>query len=224
MTDAHDPHEAALARWPRKHSATHWASSSKATDPRCARPTPAKCSPATIRRGYGRGSFGFGQYSDDTQLARELALSLATGRFVPEDFAARVAALFATEKDRRAWPGDRGGGAPAHRRHPVGSRGQAVAECWQRGGHARGARRVPVRQPSPDDPHRRRFGPRHASRQAVSRRGGPRRTRRQRRDPPTARPRARPPGSRVSRVPSTRRISCSPTASARCPSGSAPTP
>src|SRR5699024_10600078 len=61
-----------------------------------------------------RGRFRFGQYSDDTQLARELALSLAatTGRhglwrwprrtagprFVPQDFAARVAALFANEK------------------------------------------------------------------------------------------------------------------------------
>jgi ADP-ribosylglycohydrolase len=42
-----------------------------------------------------RGPFGFGQYSDDTQLARELALSLAAGRFVPEDFSKRVAALFA---------------------------------------------------------------------------------------------------------------------------------
>lgn len=44
---------------------------------------------------YGRGPFAFGQYSDDTQLARELALSLAAARtFAPEDFAARVAALF----------------------------------------------------------------------------------------------------------------------------------
>ena len=43
-----------------------------------------------------RGRFVFGQYSDDTQLARELALSLgATRRLVPEDFAVRVAALFA---------------------------------------------------------------------------------------------------------------------------------
>lgn len=45
---------------------------------------------------YGRGPFEFGQYSDDTQLARELALSLGAMRgFVPEDFAGRVAALFA---------------------------------------------------------------------------------------------------------------------------------
>jgi ADP-ribosylglycohydrolase len=45
-----------------------------------------------------KGPFAFGQYSDDTQLARELARSLgATRRFVPEDFSARVAALFANE-------------------------------------------------------------------------------------------------------------------------------
>lgn len=43
-----------------------------------------------------RGPFGFGQYSDDTQLARELAKSLgATRPFAPEDFSARLAALFA---------------------------------------------------------------------------------------------------------------------------------
>lgn len=45
---------------------------------------------------FWRGPFAFGQYSDDTQLARELTLSLGAMRgFVPEDFAARVAALFA---------------------------------------------------------------------------------------------------------------------------------
>jgi ADP-ribosylglycohydrolase len=45
-----------------------------------------------------RWGFAFGQYSDDTQLARELALSLASTRtFVPEDFSARVAGLFANE-------------------------------------------------------------------------------------------------------------------------------
>jgi ADP-ribosylglycohydrolase len=44
---------------------------------------------------YRRGPFGFGQYSDDTQLARELALSLGvTKSFVPDEFSARVAALF----------------------------------------------------------------------------------------------------------------------------------
>ncbi len=37
----------------------------------------------------------FGQYSDDTQLARELALSLAACKgFVPEDFSLRLAKLF----------------------------------------------------------------------------------------------------------------------------------
>src|ERR1700722_5219467 len=42
-----------------------------------------------------RGSFGFGQYSDDTQLARELCLSLgAVHPFEPADYASRIAALF----------------------------------------------------------------------------------------------------------------------------------
>lgn len=47
---------------------------------------------------YRRGPFHFGQYSDDTQLARELALSLAAATpFSPADFAHRVAGLFAQE-------------------------------------------------------------------------------------------------------------------------------
>jgi ADP-ribosylglycohydrolase len=47
---------------------------------------------------HGRGPFDFGQYTDDTQLARELAMSLgATRPFAPEDFSARVATLFADE-------------------------------------------------------------------------------------------------------------------------------
>jgi ADP-ribosylglycohydrolase len=42
-----------------------------------------------------RGPFTFGQYSDDTQLARELALSLVdNGGWKPGDFANRVAVLF----------------------------------------------------------------------------------------------------------------------------------
>ncbi len=40
-------------------------------------------------------SFAFGQYSDDSQLARELLQSYAThGRFDPEDYARRIAAIF----------------------------------------------------------------------------------------------------------------------------------
>lgn len=45
-----------------------------------------------------RGPFGFGQYSDDTQLARELALALIEEpSWKPERFAERVAELFAAE-------------------------------------------------------------------------------------------------------------------------------
>jgi len=45
--------------------------------------------------GYSRGSFDLGQYSDDSQLARELTRSFVARRqFDPADFATRVAALF----------------------------------------------------------------------------------------------------------------------------------
>lgn len=44
----------------------------------------------------GRGRFPFGQYSDDTQLARELLRSYAAcADFDPEDYARRIAELFA---------------------------------------------------------------------------------------------------------------------------------
>jgi ADP-ribosylglycohydrolase len=42
-----------------------------------------------------RASLAFGQYSDDSQLARELMQSFAArGRFDPEDYARRIAAIF----------------------------------------------------------------------------------------------------------------------------------
>lgn len=42
-----------------------------------------------------RGRFAFGQYSDDSQLARELLQSYADlGRFDPADYAARIGAIF----------------------------------------------------------------------------------------------------------------------------------
>ncbi len=45
--------------------------------------------------GMGRRPYPFGQYSDDTQLARELMRSYAAkGRFDPEDYAGRIAAIF----------------------------------------------------------------------------------------------------------------------------------
>jgi ADP-ribosylglycohydrolase len=52
--------------------------------------------------------FEFGQYSDDTQLARELLLSvLETGEWSPETFARRLAGLFARGEDVGAGPGTR---------------------------------------------------------------------------------------------------------------------
>src|SRR5215210_5920485 len=44
---------------------------------------------------YGRGPFPFGQYSDDSQLARELLQSYAEcRRFDPRDYARRIAMIF----------------------------------------------------------------------------------------------------------------------------------
>jgi ADP-ribosylglycohydrolase len=44
------------------------------------------------------GPFAFGQYSDDTQLARELAIAIVEGpAWSPQRFGARVAALFAND-------------------------------------------------------------------------------------------------------------------------------
>ena len=52
--------------------------------------------------------FPFGQYSDDTQLARELLLSFAAaGGWSPETFALRVAALFGEGRDVGAGTGTR---------------------------------------------------------------------------------------------------------------------
>lgn len=46
-------------------------------------------------RGLRRGRFSIGQYSDDSQLARELVLScVERSGFDPEDFARRISALF----------------------------------------------------------------------------------------------------------------------------------
>src|SRR5215469_13359430 len=42
-----------------------------------------------------RGRYSFGQYSDDSQLARVLILSIVDrGKFDPADYAGRIAALF----------------------------------------------------------------------------------------------------------------------------------
>jgi ADP-ribosylglycohydrolase len=46
-----------------------------------------------------RGNYAFGQYTDDSQLARELMLSYAeVGRFDPADYAARIRSIFAENR------------------------------------------------------------------------------------------------------------------------------
>src|SRR5262249_18401814 len=48
---------------------------------------------------WGRGPFPFGQYSDDSQLARELIESWVACRgFSPEDYARRIAAIFVEDR------------------------------------------------------------------------------------------------------------------------------
>ncbi len=50
---------------------------------------------ANLAHTMRRGPFAFGQYSDDSQLARELLQSyVARGSFDPEDYAKRIAAIF----------------------------------------------------------------------------------------------------------------------------------
>lgn len=58
---------------------------------------------ATLRDGkageVGRGNFPFGQYTDDTQLARELLHSMTLRhKFDPEDYARRIANLFTSNR------------------------------------------------------------------------------------------------------------------------------
>ncbi len=56
-------------------------------------------------QGWSRSPFDCGQYSDDTQLARELAASLVQqGGWRPADYAQRVARLFAEERVVGAGP------------------------------------------------------------------------------------------------------------------------
>src|SRR5207253_539008 len=57
----------------------------------------------TLRAGQAdratRGRFAFGQYTDDSQLARELLQSIAACRgFDPADYGRRIAAIFAEDR------------------------------------------------------------------------------------------------------------------------------
>jgi ADP-ribosylglycohydrolase len=59
--------------------------------------------------------YPFGQYSDDTQLARELLISIVdAGGWEPDRFADRIAQLFASGRDVGAGPGTRGAALRIH--------------------------------------------------------------------------------------------------------------
>lgn len=103
--------------------------------------------------GRTRGSFSFGQYSDDTQLARELALSFVHSKgWNPADFARRLAQLFrddtivgrgqatqaAAERILRGIPWDKAGepapsagNGAAMRAAPVGLMGFGSDDRWR---------------------------------------------------------------------------------------------
>jgi ADP-ribosylglycohydrolase len=96
------------------------------------------------RRAQGeavRPGYAFGQYTDDSQLARELALSLvAQGGFDPQDYGRRLIALFAAPHPEGAHPGPQ-------RRGGIVGRGVATAEAVAR--LAQGVPWPAVATPSP---------------------------------------------------------------------------
>ncbi|MBK9691338.1 MAG: ADP-ribosylglycohydrolase family protein [Gemmatimonadetes bacterium] len=111
----------------------------------------------------GREAFPFGQVTDDTQLARELLLSVGVdGTFDPARFATRLLNLVASGRFV-------GGGPAAHaaaRQLALGvpwhDAGAPRTVCRERGGHARRAARPPVwARPPPAGPGGRRPGPHH---------------------------------------------------------------
>ncbi len=65
----------------------------------CAAYVDSALRPRRLTKRHTRGRYPLGQYSDDSQLARELASSLvARGGFDPSDYAARIAALFVEDR------------------------------------------------------------------------------------------------------------------------------
>lgn len=96
----------------------------EARPPAEAREYVGRCLRAGRAGALSHPDFPFGQYSDDTQLARELLVSVVEARGWSADrFAARIAQLFATGRDVGAGPGTR---AAALRLH--------AGEHWTRAG------------------------------------------------------------------------------------------
>jgi ADP-ribosylglycohydrolase len=97
--------------------------------------------------GRGRGRFRFGQYTDDSQLARELLISFVErGGFDPADYAARIGTLFGTgrvvgggratreaaERLRQGVPWDQAGTpAPAAGNGSAMRAGPVGLLCWE---------------------------------------------------------------------------------------------
>ena len=80
----------------------------EAKPPAVAREYVEQCLLAGRAGEQSHSGFPFGQYTDDTQLARVLVLSFAeAGRWSPDGFARRLAALFGEARDVGAGPGTR---------------------------------------------------------------------------------------------------------------------
>jgi ADP-ribosylglycohydrolase len=125
----------------------------------------------TLRAGhieeYGRAPFPFGQYSDDSQLARELMRSYAErGRFDPRDYARRIAMIFVENRivgrgratEQAAWrlaagvpwdeagtPSPSAGNGSAMRAGPIGLLFSDDPEQMVRAAHSQG--RITHRDP-----------------------------------------------------------------------------
>jgi poly(ADP-ribose) glycohydrolase ARH3 len=125
----------------------------------------------TLRAGrieeYGRAPFPFGQYSDDSQLARELMQSYAErGRFDPRDYARRIAMIFVENRivgrgratEQAAWrlaagvpwdeagtPSPSAGNGSAMRAGPIGLLFSDDPEQMVRAAHSQG--RITHRDP-----------------------------------------------------------------------------
>ena len=91
---------------------------------------------------FGRFPFPFGQYSDDSQLARELVQSyVACEKFDPADYAERIKTYLCREEDRRIRLFDKRSGKKTVPGRLMGRIGRAASFSRKRERHAGSAHR-----------------------------------------------------------------------------------
>ncbi|HSE46779.1 MAG TPA: ADP-ribosylglycohydrolase family protein, partial [Gemmatimonadales bacterium] len=99
----------------------------------------------------GRGEFPFGQVTDDSQLARELLISIAERREAdPAHFASRLSGLVAMNRLIGAGPGTVAPGSRLHQGIPWNEAGEPAPYC----GNGAAMRVAPLGVLWADDPHR----------------------------------------------------------------------